>query len=251
MIAASEPRTPLRWAAVFGLVALAHGGLLALLGPVAKPLEPVAEPAMLIDLAPDQTDDPMPSEPKTYPMQAPDTVPPSAAQPDTVPPDAVPPEPPVLDPLILDPAPSPQVAKPPVMPRRVPSVARPEPAAPVPVGRPVEPGAPAPSVTAPPGSALMAASVPLSWQTRLLAHLNRFKRYPPDAQMRHRQGVAVVHLRLLPNGSAALVRLDSSSWTDALDQEAIGLIGRAQPLPVPDGEIGPIDIAVPIGFKVR
>lgn len=293
MIAASEPRTPLRWAAVFSLVALAHGALLALLGPVAKPADPVSERAMLIDLAPQPTIDPTLPEPKTLPMQRPGPEPPEAAlaqptapelQPpptappvtampepmaaEPAPPDAVPPatampepmaaepvspEPPILDPLIPDPAPAPlpQVTKPPAVPRRVPSAVRPKPASSAPVSRPAEPGPWTPTVTAPPASASAAASVPMSWQTRLLAHLNRYKRYPPDAQMHGRQGVAVVHLRLLPDGSAAFVRLDSSSGTDALDREAIGLIGRAQPLPVPGGETGSIDIAVPIEFKVR
>jgi TonB family protein len=63
--------------------------------------------------------------------------------------------------------------------------------------------------------------------------------------------MTAVHLRLMPNGSAERVRLQSSSGTDALDQEAVALIARAQPLPVPEGGSSAVDIGVPIQFTIR
>jgi hypothetical protein len=74
MISATEPRQKLCWAAVFGLVVAAHGGLLALLGPVAKPPEPVGEPAISIDLSPAPEPEPAkdlaPPEPDSPPEAA-------------------------------------------------------------------------------------------------------------------------------------------------------------------------------------
>ena len=246
-------RHTLRWMTVFGLVVLAHGGLLALLGPVAKMPEPAGEPAMLIDMAPAPEPEPVkdstPALADTPPVQqpsSPDSAPSEQAE---TPPPLVPPDPPIPDTL---PPPLPEAVKPPViMPRHASPVPRPKPM-PLPAVRLEQPTPLAqPVATPPPASATTAARFPVSWQTRLLAHLNRYKHYPAEAQMRHRQGTASVHLRLLPNGFVEAVRLQAGSGTDALDQEAIALIGRAQPLPVPDNETGPVEIDVPIAFTIR
>ncbi|MEA2792189.1 MAG: periplasmic protein TonB [Acetobacteraceae bacterium] len=264
MISATEPRQKLRWAAVFGLVVAAHGGLLALLGPVAKPPEPVGEPAISIDLSPAPEPEPAkdlaPPEPDPPPEAA--LAEPAPAQPAPAeaapaqPPSSqpAPSDPPLPDPPLPDPPmpPLPKAVQPPVvLPRHARPIVHPKAAPPVPVARPEEPASQAQPVTPPPTSASPAVNVPSSWQTKLLAHLNRYKRYPADAQMHHRQGIAVVHFRLLPNGSAESVRLQSGSGTEALDQEAIVLIGRAAPLPAPEADTGPIDIAVPIQFTIR
>jgi periplasmic protein TonB len=269
MIAAATPRQAHRWVLAFSLVVLAHGALVALLLRAAPLVEPVGEPVMLIDLAPapepaKQLEPAPPEPPQETALPAP--VPPQPAPPEPAPPvppeevvapvEAEPPpsEPPPAEPDLPEPPPVPEVVKPPlVMPRRTPAVPRPKPSPPIAVARPETPRAAAPPATAPPPPAASAApgAPPASWQMRLLAHLNRYKRYPPDAQMRRRQGMAVVHLRLMPNGSAERVRLQSSSGTDALDQEAVALIARAQPLPVPEGGSSAVDIGVPIQFTIR
>jgi protein TonB len=253
------PRRVRDWVFVFGLVVLAHGGLLALLSRVTAPVEPAEEPAMLIDMAPipapDAPPQPIPTK-EPDPLQT-DAVPPPSAEPplptQTFSAEPVPPEPNLPDP------PLPEVAKPAALvPQHPPAVPHPRPVPHPPSVRTVVPTTPAAEqaaspVTAPPAlaGATPPASASASWQGQLIAHLNRFKRYPPEAQIRQRQGTAVVQLRLLPNGSAEAVRLLSSSGTNTLDEEAVALIARAQPLPVPDRNGSAIVIAVPIQFMIR
>ena len=111
------------------------------------------------------------------------------------------------------------------------------------------PSQPAPSPES--TSRANSASQSAAWQSRLLSHLHRFKRYPPSAQMRRREGTAVVGFHLSPDGSVRAVHLRTSAGTDTLDEEAIALINRAQPLPVPDPGGVAIDIIVPIQFSLR
>jgi protein TonB len=95
------------------------------------------------------------------------------------------------------------------------------------------------------------AAATADWRARLLAHLNRFKRYPAAAQMRRQQGVAYVRLTLLPNGSVQGVRLQTSAGVESLDEEALALIQRALPLPVPPDDDGRHELVVPIQFTLR
>ncbi|MBS0642115.1 MAG: energy transducer TonB, partial [Proteobacteria bacterium] len=101
-----------------------------------------------------------------------------------------------------------------------------------------------------PAPAASAAGSP-TWQARLLAHLNRFKRYPPAAQMRRREGTALVRFRLMPDGSAQAITLLTASGTESLDAEATSLIARAQPLPRPENSNQAIELVVPIQFQLR
>ena len=84
-----------------------------------------------------------------------------------------------------------------------------------------------------------------------MAHLSRFKRYPPAAQMRRREGTAMVRFRLMPDGTAQAIRLTTSSGNGSLDDEAVALIARAQPLPRPENADGPLELAVPVQFQMR
>lgn len=95
------------------------------------------------------------------------------------------------------------------------------------------------------------AAATADWRARLLAHLGRFKRYPAVAQMRRQQGVAYVRLTLMPNGAVQGVRLQTSSGVESLDEEAVALIHRAQPLPVPPDDDSPHELVVPIQFTLR
>jgi protein TonB len=117
-----------------------------------------------------------------------------------------------------------------------------EPAPPVQASPPASPAQAAPS-----------AAAVANWQSRLLAHLTRFKRYPPASQMRREQGVALLRFRMTPAGQVVSFKLERSSGHALLDQETLDLIQRAQPLPslpddVPQQQI---ELVVPLRYELR
>lgn len=246
------PATPWRWAGAALLVVLLHAGVALILmrQPIA-PEPPGLEPALMVELAPPEPAQKSAEEPVPEPAPEP---PIAKAPPEPVvePPKQVPPEPePVMQPPPeTPPEPEPLPDPPPVPPK-------PAPRPPRPVRQPVmetpTTAAPTPQPTTTPQKPAQAASSAGSptWQARLLAHLNRFKRYPPAAQMRRKEGTALVRFRLMPDGSAQGVRLVTASGTDSLDEEATALISRAQPLPRPDDNNQPIELVVPIQFLLR
>lgn len=96
------------------------------------------------------------------------------------------------------------------------------------------------------------ASMP-AWKAQLAAHLQRFKRYPADAQARGEQGVAMLHFVIDRNGRVLSSRLSRSSGVASLDRDALSLPQRAQPFPRPPADVTgqrfPFD--VPIRYSVR
>jgi len=116
---------------------------------------------------------------------------------------------------------------------------------------PVEP----PPAAAPPAAASAAPSpaAAANWQSRLLAHLKRYMRYPPAARMRRQEGVALLWFRMTPSGEVLAFRLERSSGYPLLDQETLDLIKRAQPLPAlpPDMPQQPIELVQPLRYELR
>lgn len=99
-----------------------------------------------------------------------------------------------------------------------------------------------------PGMMVDSASLEL-WQARLMAHLERRKRYPAAARGRHEQGTAQVRFRIDSGGNVLAAELVQSSGYGALDEEATGLVRRASPVPAPPP--GMNLVTVPIRFSVR
>lgn len=91
---------------------------------------------------------------------------------------------------------------------------------------------------------------PARWQSRLLAHLERRKRYPSAARRSKQQGVALVRFRIDANGKVLSARLSRSSGFAALDQEAISMVRRASPVPAPPPGVNR-NITVPVRFNLR
>jgi protein TonB len=87
---------------------------------------------------------------------------------------------------------------------------------------------------------------------RLLAQLNRFKRYPPDARKAHIQGVVMLHFVMDESGHVTKAEIQKSSGRPALDNEALALLERAQPLPAlpADFPTRTLDAVVPIEFSL-
>ena len=88
---------------------------------------------------------------------------------------------------------------------------------------------------------------------RLLAQLKRFKQYPRAARQAHIQGVVMLHFVMDAQGKVLRFEIAKSSGRPVLDNEALALIQRAQPLPpLPADFPGPtLDAVVPIEFSLN
>lgn len=92
-----------------------------------------------------------------------------------------------------------------------------------------------------------------NWQAQVLAHLERFKRYPRAAQRRRSEGVSLVEYAVDRTGSVQWARLVRSSGNKALDGEAVAAVQRASPLPAPPDDVqgDPVNITTPVEFLFR
>jgi periplasmic protein TonB len=88
----------------------------------------------------------------------------------------------------------------------------------------------------------------VSWQRQLIAHLEHYKRYPPQAHGEY--GTANVAFTLDQTGRVTTMRIVRSSGSTALDDETLAMIRRAQPLPPPPGGITDAELSfiVPIRY---
>lgn len=225
-----------RWGACFAAILALHvvGLWLALtFWRESEQLPAGPPPVAMIELAP------LPiAPPVVTPAAPPEPVPPPPPLEETAPPTPAPfvavPLPPKPKPLKRPPPP--QHEPPPVM------------ATPAPVEAPPTPAPPAPAV-----STLRPSNVVPSWQSALLARLEQYKRYPNLAQFRHQQGV--VHLRFTMDrqGHVLSAQIAKSSGYDALDDETLALIHRAEPLPPPPQEVAGATVAltVPVQFSLK
>lgn len=113
-----------------------------------------------------------------------------------------------------------------------------------------------PPQPAPPAAPGLAKQEPVVGQNtyfaQLLAHLNRYKRYPSSARMGRVSGTAMIHFVMDSEGKVLSFELATSSGSAALDEEALALIRRAQPLPsLPEGfPTRTLDAVVPIDFRL-
>jgi protein TonB len=201
----------------------------------AAPIE-LPPAAMLIELAP-------------LPAVAPPPAPAVIQQPTPEPEVVVAPKPK----LLLDkPKPKPKpVVKPP----------KPTPTPPVPAAKPVEQPAPT-ATTAPaaapaaaqPSSSSATAAAKVSWQSQLLSHLARYKRYPDEARRRGIQGTSQVRFNLDRSGKVLHVELANSSGNAALDRATLAMIRRASPVPAPPAELlsnGQLEIVAPFIYALE
>ncbi len=88
------------------------------------------------------------------------------------------------------------------------------------------------------------------WQARLMAHLERRKRYPAGARSRGERGTVYVRFSVDDAGNVLSAMLARSSGFSELDSEVLALIRRASPLPAPPPAM-PTTITVPVLFSIR
>lgn len=257
----------LRWAICLALVAALHVSVAWLAMrwiPAAGPTVQAPEAAVMIDLAPAVVPPSPPPKPPPEPIGPPPAPPPPPEPiappppPPPPPPEAVvPPAPPEIVPPVPLPQPTPSsppkpVPKPPVKPRAEPSKPRPQP---VPHQLSVPPAVdvPSPAISPPPASAPSAAAATQNWQVQVLGRLERSKRYPDVARMRHQQGIVYLRFSMDRRGNVLSAHVERSSGVEALDQETLALIRRAAPLPAPPPEVAgdPVELVVPVVFSLR
>lgn len=97
------------------------------------------------------------------------------------------------------------------------------------------------------------SSGPDSWEGRLLAQLNKHRRYPRRAQALRQQGVPYIRFVIDREGRVLSSTLERSSGHPDLDREAVSLPKRAQPLPRPpeDRPGATLELVVPVEFFLR
>jgi protein TonB len=115
--------------------------------------------------------------------------------------------------------------------------------------------APTPTPPAPPAPPAPAATgeTQQSYLARLLAYLNRYKHYPPEARSARITGVVMIHFVMDKTGRVTTAEISQSSGKPMLDAEALALMQRAQPLPAipPDFGKDTINAIVPIEFTLH
>lgn len=280
----SSPRASvLLWSTAAAAALALHTGLVAWLlrAPPPLPADGAAPAAVMIDLAPEPVAPEAPEaispdaydapevpeapeaidEPLTPPVETPTMTalepPPDLATPEeialptpeTVPPVEVPPELPPSEVAV-----APPVARPRTL--RVPEKTEP---APTPVKEPPSESRTRAAVQAPAAETAAAQKTtsgsagsvsPARWKSRLMAHLERRKRYPTAARRRGEEGVAYVRFAIDGEGNVLSAALARSSGSADLDAAVIDLVRRASPVPAPPPD-APREITAPVQFNIR
>lgn len=97
------------------------------------------------------------------------------------------------------------------------------------------------------------AAAEANWQGLLLAHLERYKKYPKSAQRRNQQGTPYLLIRMDRSGKVLSYALKRSSGVEALDAEVLDLVARAEPLPPLPLEMpqAVMEVVVPVSFALK
>lgn len=102
------------------------------------------------------------------------------------------------------------------------------------------------------GTAVRDSNAVPNWKTRLVAQIERFKRYPPEAEARGEQGTAEVSFSVDRHGGVHHPRLVKGTGSASLDRDALAWVARAAPLPPPPPEVAGalIPIVVPLRYRL-
>lgn len=227
-----------RWSVSLGLVLAVHLLALPLLLARQAAAPPPPPPPLLVDLAPPAPPPPAPTPPKPdvkpepKPLPTPKPTPKPVVKTEHHPP----PKPVALA------TPQPMQTTPPAPTAPVPEVAN----------APAEmaPAPPAPAAPAPPPPPASSGG-PDSFEGRLMAALNRVKRYPALARAKHQTGVVWLRIVIDRRGHVLSSQLVKGSAFPSLNDEAVALAQRADPLPSPPDSLTgeQITVNVPVDFN--
>jgi protein TonB len=106
--------------------------------------------------------------------------------------------------------------------------------------------------TAPPAAVPTAARIQ-TWESQLVAHIERFKRYPAEARAHGEQGIVQLAFTIDREGWVRASRVVRSSGSPELDQETLEMLNRAQPMPPPPDRVPARELSfiVPVRFNIR
>lgn len=92
-----------------------------------------------------------------------------------------------------------------------------------------------------------------NWTSRVISRLERYKRYPSEAQSRGDRGVVRLAFSVDRSGGVHNARVVASSGSNVLDRETLAMIERASPLPPPPDDVrgAYIPVVVPIAYSIR
>ncbi|HEY0276240.1 MAG TPA: energy transducer TonB [Paenirhodobacter sp.] len=94
------------------------------------------------------------------------------------------------------------------------------------------------------------SAAPAKWRSRLMAHLEKRKRYPPASRVKREEGMALVTFTIDDAGNVLSASLSRSSGFAALDQEVVDMVRRASPVPVPPPGVSHT-ITAPVRFDLH
>lgn len=89
----------------------------------------------------------------------------------------------------------------------------------------------------------------VTWQKELLAHLDKYKRYPPDRSQKSAE--IIVTLSLDRTGRVMAANIAKGSGDEAFDHAALAMLERANPVPAPPPLIADegLNFSLPIIFR--
>ncbi|NWB96110.1 energy transducer TonB [Pseudomonas gingeri] len=235
-----------RYGASLGLVLGIHAvAIIATLNwSVSKPIE-LPPQAMMVELAPMPPAPPPPAAPKVItPPQ-----PPAPVEELPLPKLAEAPKPTISVPKPVKPKPKPQPPKPQVKPEPV----KEKPTEEKPSDTPPTNTPPEKSAAPAPGPSPQQVAAKASWEGTLLAHLSKYKKYPPAAQSRGKEGLNRLRFVVDAEGKVLSYELVGRSGNADLDRATLEMIRRAQPLPKPPADMltnGSIEIVAPFVYSI-
>ena len=235
-----------RYGTSLAVVLGVHAVAIALMLHMSVPRQPQLPPAaMVIDLAP-MPAPPPPAPPKVItPPQ-----PPAPVEELPLPKLAEAPKPTIQVPKPVKPKPKPQPPKPvekkPEPPKEKPSEEPPSETPPT--------NAPAEKSAQPaPGPSAQQVAAQASWQSTLLAHLQKYKKYPPGAQRSGKEGMNRLRFVVDAEGNVLSYELEGRSGNADLDRATLEMIRKAQPLPKPPADLlknGSVELVAPFVYNI-
>ena len=241
------------WGLSLLIVLLVHFGLAfwsLFWQPQAAPLAATPAPAMMLELAP-LPEAPTPTPPQAEPEPEPE---PEIEQPKRVEapePEIELPPPPPPKPKPKPKPPKPKKPEPKPEPEPVPE--EPKPVEELPPAQPAQ-QARAPETASTQSASSQAAQGQPSWESLLLGHLNRHKRYPHDARQRGHEGTVKVRMVIDGRGRVLDHQVLAGSGSRSLDRATLQMIRRAQPLPPPPAELlnnGSLEVIAPFVYSLE
>ncbi len=161
-------------------------------------------------------------------------------------------------------APKPTISVPkPVKPKPKPQPPKPEKKVEPPKEKPSEdPPSESPANNAPseksaqpqPGPSPAQVAAKATWESTLLGHLAKYKKYPPGAQARGKEGLNRLRFVVDAEGKVLSYELVGRSGNADLDRATLEMIRRAQPLPKPPADMlknGSIEIVAPFVYNIE